>query len=93
MERLRKIWLPWTAADRFDSTDAFDQWLNSRLKVFVDLRMILLVAATGLLIVGYVVDLRPVMLLSVLPLALVLVLTLAVSKTEEALNRTKNTDL
>ena len=93
MERLRKAWLPWTAADRFDSESVFGQWLSRRLKVFGDLRMILLVMATGLLIVGYVVELRPGMLLSVLPLALGLVVTLAISKTEEALNRTKNTEL
>ena len=93
MEHLRKAWLPWTAADRFDSESAFDQWLGCRLKVFGDLRMILLVAATGLLIVGYVLELRPVMLLSVLPLALMVGLTLAIGKTEEALNRTKNTEL
>ena len=89
MEGLRKTWLPWTAAEQFGSDEAFAQWLDRRLKVFGDLRMLLLVAATGLLIVGYVMELRPVMLLSVLPLAPVLVLTLAISKTEEALNRTK----
>ena len=37
MERLRKAWLPWTAADRFDSEPAFGQWLRRRLKVFGDL--------------------------------------------------------
>ena len=93
MERLRKAWLPWTAADRFDSESVFDQWLSRRLKVFGDLRMVLLIAATGLLIVGYVMELRPVMLLSVLPLVLMVGLTLAIGKTEEALNRTKNTEL
>ena len=93
MERLRKAWLPWTAADRFDSEPAFGQWLRRRLKVFGDLRIVLLIAATGLLIVGYVMELRPVMLLSVLPLVLMVGLTLAIGKTEEALNRTKNTEL
>ena len=89
----RKHVLPWTAADRFDSEPAFGQWLRRRLKVFGDLRMVLLIAATGLLIVGYVMELRPVMLLSVLPLVLMVGLTLAIGKTEEALNRTKNTEL
>lgn len=90
MEFLKKAWLPWTAADQFDSEEAFTHWLSRRLKVFGDLRMVLLVIATGLLIVGYVVDSRPVMLLAVLPLALVLLVTMAIGKTEEALNRTNN---
>ena len=91
MEGFRKAWLPWTAADRFDSEEAFVQWLTRRLKVFNDLRMLFLVLATGLLIVGYVMELRPVMLLSVLPLALVLLLTLMIGKTEAAGGQTNQT--
>ena len=91
MEGFRKAWLPWTAADQFGSEEAFDQWLTRRGKVFGDLRMLFLVLATGLLIVGYVVELRPVMLLSVLPLALVLLLTLMISKTEAAGSQTNQT--
>ena len=88
MEKIRKAWAPWAAAEQFTSEEAFADWLGHRLKVFGDIRMILLVLATGLLIVGYVLDRRPVMLLSVIPLALVLLLTLAIGKTETALNQT-----
>jgi len=90
MKQLRKAWMPWTAADQFSAEEDYIRCLNRRLKVFGDLRMVLLVAATGLLVVGYVLSIRPVMLLAMLPLALMLPLTLAVSKTEEVLNRTNN---
>ena len=91
MENFREAWMPWTAADRFASEEAFGQWLQRRLKMFGDLRMILLILATGLLIVGYVLEKRPVMLVCVLPLALVLVLTLAIGKTEEVLHQINQT--
>lgn len=87
MGDLRKAWMPWTAGDRFSSEEEWGRWLDRRLKVFGDLRMILLVLATGLLIVGYVLDRRPVMVLSVIPLALVLLLSVVIGKTEEALNQ------
>ena len=91
MEQLRKAWMPWKTENHFPSQEAWDQWLQRRLKVFGDLRMVFLVLATALLLVGYVIDCRPVMLISVLPLGLVLLLTLAVGKTEETLNRTNKT--
>lgn len=87
MEKLRKLWLPWAAAAQFSSEEEYAAWLSRRLKVFGDIRMLLLVLAAGLLIVGYVLDQRPVMLLTVLPLVLVLLLSLAVGKTETALNQ------
>lgn len=90
MEYLRKAWLPWTAADKFPDRETFDQWLRRRLKVFSDLRMLFLAAATVLLLIGYVLDRRPVMLLCVLPLALVLVLSLAVIRTESALGQSNS---
>ena len=90
MEKLRKAWMPWKAADQFSKEESWTQWLQQRLKVFGDLRMLFLVLATGLLIVGYVLDRRPVMLLAVLPLAVVLLLSLAIGKTEEILNKTQS---
>lgn len=84
MKHLRKAWLPWTAADDFPNQETFDQWLEHRTKRFHDLRLMFLAIATILLLVGYVLDRRPVMLMSVLPLALVLGLSLLIGKTEEA---------
>ena len=85
MEKLRKAWMPWTAAALFPSEEAFGQWLQKRLKRFGDLRMVLLVIATALLLTGYVMDHRLVMLLCLVPLLLMLPLSLAISKTEQAL--------
>ena len=85
MEKLRKAWMPWTAAALFPSEEAFGQWLQKQLKRFGDLRMVLLVVATALLLVGYVLDRRPVILLCIVPLLLMLPLSLAISKTEQAL--------
>lgn len=86
MDKLRKVWLPWTAMDQFASEEEYSLWLSRRLKVFGDLRMILLVLATALLLVGYVLNKRPVMLATVAPLALVLLLSIAIGKTEESLS-------
>ncbi len=91
MENLRKAWMPWTAAALFPSEEAFGQWLQKRLKRFGDLRMVLLVGATALLLIGYVLDLRPVMLLCIVPLLLMLPLSLAISKTEQALTQESET--
>lgn len=92
MEKIRKAWMPWTAAALFPSEEAFGQWLQKRLRRFGDLRMVLLIAATALLLVGYVMDRRPVMLLCVVPLLLMLPLSLAIGKTEQAIaKRTKCT--
>jgi hypothetical protein len=82
MNALKKAWMPWTAADQFPSEEAFRQFLAKRLKRFDDLRVIALVLAAAFLIVGYVVDLRPIMLLTVLPLTATLLLTVAIGKTE-----------
>lgn len=91
MENLRKAWMPWTAAALFPSKEAFGQWLQKRRKRFGDLRMVLLVVATALLLVGYVLDRRPVMLLCIVPLLLMLPLSLAISKTEQALTQESET--
>ena len=90
MEKLRKAWMPWTTAALFPSEEAFGQWLQKRLKRFEDLRTLFLIAATALLLGGYVLDRRPVMLLCIVPLLLMLPLSLAVSKTERAINQTQS---
>ena len=81
----RKLFLPWTAADCFPSEDAFFAWLRTCSKRFNDLRMICLFPAAGCLLAGYILDYRPVMLLTILPLVLVLLLSLAMDRIDRAL--------
>ena len=85
MDGFRKAWMPWKAADRFSDTAAYHQWLKQRLKVFGDVRVVSLAAAAVLLLTGYVLELRPVMLATILPLAAVLLLSLIMEKTAAAL--------
>ena len=82
MNALKKAWMPWTAADQFPTEDAFRRFLQKRQKRFDDLRLVSLVLAAAFLIAGYVLELRPIMLLTVLPLAATLLLTVAISKIE-----------
>ena len=90
MDKLRKAWMPWTAAALFSSEEDFGQWLQKRLKCFGDIRMILLIVATVLLLGGYVLNRRPVMLLCIVPLLLMLPLSIAISRTEQVIaQRTK----
>ncbi len=91
MEKLRKIWMPWTAAALFPSEEVFQKWLKRRLKVFGDIRMVLLILATALLLGGYVLDRRPVILLCMVPLLLMLPLSLAITKTERAITQETET--
>ncbi len=91
MEKLRKAWMPWTAAALFPSDAVFRQWLQKRLKRFDGLRMVLLILATALLLAGYVLDRRPVMLLCIVPLLLMLPLSFAISKTEQAIRQKDET--
>ena len=85
MNNLRKYWTPWTAADRFSSGEEFQQWLQKRLKRFDDLRILSLILAAGCLLAGYIFDMRPVMLLTIVPLTATLLLTAAMGKTEAAM--------
>ena len=90
MNNLRKTWMPWTAARQFPSDEAFGQWLQKQLKFFGSLRLATLVLAAGFLVVGYVLDRRPILLLTILPLAGTLLLTKAIEKTEAAGKETQS---
>lgn len=91
MSLLRKIFLPWDAADCFDTEEAFRRWLQRCVKCYTDLRMLALVIAAACLILGYVMDLRPVMLCTIAPLALVLLFSVQLDKTEAELARLDKT--
>lgn len=67
MRKLQKAWMPWTAADQFPSEAEFQTHLKQRLHVFDVLRKVMLVLASVCLIAGYVVDRRPIMLVTVFP--------------------------
>jgi len=88
----QKHFLPWTAADRFETDEAFQHWLRKKQKLFTDLRMLFLVAAAIFLIAGYCLDRRPLMILTVIPLALVLLLSVALDRIEGTLDRQNNTN-
>ena len=88
----QKHFLPWTAADRFENGEAFQAWLRKKHKLFTDLRMLLLVPAAVFLIAGYVLDRRPLMVLTVVPLILVLLLSAALDKTEGAMDGQNTTN-
>ena len=81
----RKVFLPWTIPEAFDSDDAYRACLQKREKQFQNLRMLFLVLAAICLIAGYAFNNRPVMVSSVLPLALVIPLTMALEQLEKAL--------
>ena len=82
----RKYMFPWTAAEQFDTEAAFQDWLKTRSRAFTNLRMLCLIPAAICLLVGYVLDLRPVMLLTVVPLALVPLISIALDRIEKALD-------
>ena len=91
MNNLRKAWMPWTAGDQFPDQETFQQWLNKRLKRFDDLRILALVLAAATLLAGYILDRRPIMLVTILPLAAVLLLTILIHKTEAVREPTEKT--
>lgn len=79
----KKWLLPWTAAEQFKTEQEFQSWLKRRHRGFTDLRMVLLVIAAAVLLVGYVLDRRPVMLLTIIPLVLLLLATMALDQIEK----------
>lgn len=88
----RKLFLPWTAVECFPSEDAFSAWLQVCSKRFNDLRMICLFPAVGCLLAGYMLDHRPLMLLTILPLVLVLLLSIALEQIDRTLDGKNKTE-
>ncbi len=82
----RKLFLPWTVSGCFETEDAFQTWLHRRWRVFTDLRMVVLAVAVLCLLAGYFTGRRPLMLLTIIPLALVLLLSVALARMEAALD-------
>ena len=82
----RKFFLPWTASDCFETERAFQTWLRRRWRVFTDLRMVVLAAAVLCLLAGYIAGRRPIMLLTIIPLVLVLLLSVALARMEAVLD-------
>lgn len=81
----RKHVLPWTAGDAFESEAAFQAFLKKKYKLFTDLRMIFIVIAAVPLIAGYVMDLRPLMLVTIVPLLIVLAASAGMDQIEKHL--------
>lgn len=83
MKHLRRFFLPWTAADSFPSQEEFLSWLRKKQRRLENLRIVFLVLAAAVLIAGYVLDRYAILLLTVVPLTAVLLLSLALSRTEQ----------
>ena len=81
----RKHFLPWTAGEAFENEEAYQNFLKRKHKLFTDLRMIAIVIAAVPLIIGYVLNLRPIMLVTIVPLILVLALSMALDRVEKQL--------
>jgi len=81
----RKHFLPWTAGDTFDSEEAFQAFLKKKQKLCTDLRIIFVLIAAAPLIVGYIMDLRPLMLVTIAPLLVVLAATAGLDQIEKRL--------
>ena len=86
----RKLFLPWTVSDQFSSAGDYQAWLNIRHKELTDLRIFFLIPSAICLLVGYCMDLRPVMVLTVVPLALVLLISIMLEKTEAVMDGQDN---
>ena len=82
----RKLFLPWTASQCFDTEEAFLSWLAGCQIRFDRWRMICLFPAMICLLAGYFLDRRPIMLLTVIPLLLVLLLSVALDRIEKAMS-------
>ena len=89
---IRKYFLPWTAVDCFETEAQYQDWLGKRYRTYTDARAVFLVLAAVCLLTGYFLDHRPIMLLAILPLALVLLSTMALSRTEAVMDGQNNTE-
>ena len=79
----RKHILPWTSRDCFESEAEFTAWLQKKHKLFSDLRIIFILIAAVPLIVGYIMDLRPLMLVTIAPLLIVLAASAGLDQIEK----------
>lgn len=88
----RKLFLPWTMASQFETETAFHTWLQACSTRYNNLRMICLIPAAICLLAGYIMDLRPIMLLTIVPLALVLLLSVAMDQIDKVLDGQNKTE-
>lgn len=88
----RKLFLPWTLASQFETEAAFHTWLQACSTRYNTLRMICLIPAAICLLTGYVMDLRPIMLWTILPLTLVLLLSVAMDQIDKTLDGQNKTE-
>lgn len=86
----RKHILPWTARAAFESDAAFQSFLKRKYKLFTDLRMVFIVIAAVPLILGYVMDVRPLMLVTIIPLLIVLAASVAMDQIEKQHSETED---
>lgn len=86
MDAVRKLFLPWTAEACFPDQPTFLTWLQKRNRRWGDLRAIFLLLAGLVLIAGYALDRYFIMVLTTAPLAVVLLLSLAMAQMDRLLD-------
>lgn len=82
---LYKAFLPWKAGDCFASEAQFQTWLRKRHRSLADLRALMLVLAAGCLLAGYFLDRSLLLRSTIIPLALALLLSMALARIEAVL--------
>ena len=82
----RKHFFPWTLSDQFKTQEEFQDFLKVTQKQLINHRIFWLIPAAVCLLIGYCLDLRLIMILTVLPLTVVLLLSIALDRTEAAMN-------
>ena len=88
----RKLFLPWTVSDQFETPEEFQDFLKVSQKRLINHRIFWLIPSALCLVVGYCLDLRPVMVLTVLPLAVVLLLSILLDRTEAIMDGQDKSD-
>ena len=81
-----KLLTPWLAEACFETEAAFRSWLGRRQTILTNVRILCLVIAVIPLLAGYVLDRHSIMLLTILPLALVLLTTVQLERIEQAVH-------
>lgn len=88
---LRKWFTPWAASDLFPEETAYAQFLSRRHGQAQSWRVLWLIVAAACLLLGVVLDQRPIQLLTAVPLLLVLACSVAMERMEAVMERQDHT--
>ena len=88
----RNLFLPWTIPNQFETPEQFQDFLRLRQKQLTNHRIFWLFPSALCLLIGYCMDLRPILVLTVLPLSIVLLLSISLERIEAAMNGQDKSD-